>query len=113
MLWSQNSKIRNLGRKSVAGGRVLRLTQVPSLLRLPSSENASEQRHEVRAAAAIRVGDIVRLRDDRVVVGPEPERRYKTEPALRLKVGKLVEKAEKKEKDAAEKLNEIIKKAKT
>jgi hypothetical protein len=29
------------------------------------------------------------------------------------KVGKLVEKAEKKEKDAAEKLNEIIKKAKT
>jgi len=46
------------------------------------------------------------------------QRELKDEPGalqkrILEKVGKLVEKAEKKEKDAAEKLNEIIKKAKT
>jgi len=46
------------------------------------------------------------------------QRELKDEPdamqqRILAKVGKLVEKAEKKEKDAAEKLNEIIKKAKT
>ena len=46
------------------------------------------------------------------------ERELKDEPGalqkrILEKVGKLVEKAEKKEKDAVEKLNEIIKKAKT